>query len=304
MTDWKKFMDESDRYAAGLSDIAHQVFPVDSYVSVYSDKEYPNIYHLYYPVRTKGASVWMHLIAGSERALLIDTGFGIGNLKGLVRCLTDKPLDVVNTHYHGDHSAGDGWFDRVYIHEYDVPYLKVSMNQQNSAGLMSGKSDIKQEDSAPKHDIEIIPVKDSHVFTLGKDHQVEVIHMPGHAPGGCMLLDHATGLLFSGDAVLFTPTLIIDRFNNDWHPEMMTVTAFRDALANALPRLQNVRKLYTGHSVQGIGPEYLTDMLACCNAVIEHPERHELYDYADDPGQRQIMCTGKAMIVYTDNRIR
>ena len=38
---------------------------------------------------------------GAERALLIDTGFGVGDLKALCERLTDKPLLVVDTHSHG-----------------------------------------------------------------------------------------------------------------------------------------------------------------------------------------------------------
>ena len=43
------------------------------------------------------------LFVGTERALLLDTGIGIGDLKGLVEEITDKPYDVVLTHGHRDH---------------------------------------------------------------------------------------------------------------------------------------------------------------------------------------------------------
>lgn len=54
------------------------------------------------------------LFVGTERALLLDTGIGIGDLKGLVEEITDKPYDVVLTHGHRDHTGGAGWFDTVY----------------------------------------------------------------------------------------------------------------------------------------------------------------------------------------------
>ena len=118
-----------------------------------------------------------------------------------------------------------------------------------------------------------------------------------------MLLDRKYNLLFSGDAVVFTPTLIIGRFPAPYYPEYLTVTAFRDALKKALPRCKNVKKLYTGHSVQGISPVYLTDMINCCEKIIAHPDQYETYDYVSDPSQKQIMCVGHAMIVYTNDRI-
>ena len=42
----------------------------------------------------------IYLLVGSERALVIDTGSGAFDLKGLVESLTDKPYDVVLTHGH------------------------------------------------------------------------------------------------------------------------------------------------------------------------------------------------------------
>ena len=77
-----------------------------------------------------------------------------------------------------------------------------------------------------------------------------------------------------------------------------------DSLEKALPRLKSVNKLYTGHSVQGIGSMQLRDMLECLRAILDKPQDHELYDYVDDPSQKQIMCKGNAMVVYTDDRIR
>lgn len=43
------------------------------------------------------------LIEGPEKALLIDTGQGVGDLRSCVEMLTDKPVTVVLTHNHADH---------------------------------------------------------------------------------------------------------------------------------------------------------------------------------------------------------
>lgn len=53
----------------------------------------------------------IYLVEGSEKALLIDTGTGVGDLKGLAASLTDRPVLVVNTHAHPDHCAGNHQFD-------------------------------------------------------------------------------------------------------------------------------------------------------------------------------------------------
>lgn len=301
MSDWKKYMEQSDAYAASLCEKEHKVYDVDPYVMVFEDEDVPGIFHIYYDAHSKGASAWMHLIVGQERALLIDTAFGIGDLRGLVETLTDKPVDVVNTHFHGDHSAGNGQFETIFIHKYDIPYLEMSEKAENR--LLPAPGTYREEDIIPLRSAKHVAMEDGFVFRLGEGHEVEVIHMPGHAAGGCMLLDRKYNLLFSGDAVVFTPTLIIGKFPALYYPEYLTVTAFRDALKKALPKCQNVKKLYTGHSVQGISPVYLTDMMDCCEKIIAHPDQYETYDYVSDPSQKQIMCVGHAMIVYTNDRI-
>ena len=60
-----------------------------------------NIYHIYEP-----GGVYTTLIIGNEKALLIDTGYGYGNLREAVARLTDLPLIVANTHGHFDHVGG------------------------------------------------------------------------------------------------------------------------------------------------------------------------------------------------------
>lgn len=57
----------------------------------------------------------LYLLEGEDKALLIDTGYAVGNLKSFVKTLTKKPLVVANTHYHPDHSGGNGEFLEVYV---------------------------------------------------------------------------------------------------------------------------------------------------------------------------------------------
>lgn len=66
----------------------------------------------------------MFLLKGTERALLIDTGVGMTDLKKLISWLTPLPYDVVLTHGHPDHIGGAAQFEEVYIHEKDEDSLK------------------------------------------------------------------------------------------------------------------------------------------------------------------------------------
>ena len=302
MSDWKKYMAENDAYAQGLAQRPHKTYQVDPYVLVFEDEDHSNVKHFYFDAHRKGASAWMHLIEGEDRALLIDTAFGIGDLKGLVREITDKPLDVVVTHFHGDHSQGNGQFDRVHCHKFDAPYLRRQF-APDAKPMLPADSFYRQEDIVPQGGYELVEIEGGYRFPLGPGHTVEVIHMPGHAAGGIMLLDNSTGMLFSGDAVLSTPTLVLSRFPAPYYPEYLTISAFRDALRAFLPRLGEVSGLYPGHGILKTEPGILKDMLDCCESMIAAPEEFEHYDYVPDPDQDRIKCVGRAMVVYSPDRI-
>ena len=62
-----------------------------------------------YGVRT----VNMYLVLGQVRAVLLDSGMGIGDLRTLTGSITRLPLQIVNTHYHWDHSGGNVRFAQV-----------------------------------------------------------------------------------------------------------------------------------------------------------------------------------------------
>ena len=51
--------------------------------------------------------VFAYLVKGTERAALIDTGLGVGDLRAYVESLLDgMPYEVILTHGHLDHAAG------------------------------------------------------------------------------------------------------------------------------------------------------------------------------------------------------
>jgi glyoxylase-like metal-dependent hydrolase (beta-lactamase superfamily II) len=66
----------------------------------------------------------MYLVKGKERAALLDTGIGAGNIKGYAEGLTSLPLVVFLTHGHMDHAGGAFLFEDVYLHRKDWNCLK------------------------------------------------------------------------------------------------------------------------------------------------------------------------------------
>jgi glyoxylase-like metal-dependent hydrolase (beta-lactamase superfamily II) len=55
-----------------------------------------------------------YLILGQKRALMFDTGMGIGDLKSLTAQLTHLPIIVLNSHTHDDHVGNNWQFDAVW----------------------------------------------------------------------------------------------------------------------------------------------------------------------------------------------
>ena len=79
-----------------------------------------------------------YLITGDDRALLIDCGWGIGDLAKVVSGLTSLPLTVINTHGHPDHTCGNYQFESVTIHEGDVPMMKNNYNPKHGPTSCAG----------------------------------------------------------------------------------------------------------------------------------------------------------------------
>ncbi len=159
-------------------------------------------------------TTYSYLLEGDSRAMVIDTMFGYGNLKTFCRELTDRPLFLVNTHYHGDHAGGNFDFDECYIHALDIPYLKDLMvgaiddpaafrkaryEQMKNAALPENRDMILPTDFSMPHPVLMWPVWDGDLFELG-NRTVEVIHVGGHTAGEIVLLDRATHICITGDA--------------------------------------------------------------------------------------------------------
>ena len=65
------------------------------------------------------ANVYMFLIVGEEKALLVDTGYSITDAVRFVRKVTPLPLILVNTHGHFDHIGGNADIGEAYLSEAD-----------------------------------------------------------------------------------------------------------------------------------------------------------------------------------------
>ena len=132
-----------------------------------------------------------YLVVGEEKACVIDTMNGYNDLYRAVRGITDKPLTVINTHGHPDHIFGNVYFDGTYLHPADLPL----------AHMFSQEPEFVR--NCEKDGLKMPPFRDTRegdVFDLGGRH-LEVYELPGHTPGGILLLLREDRILFTGDSV-------------------------------------------------------------------------------------------------------
>lgn len=106
-----------------------------------------------------------------------------------------KPVKIVNTHCHIDHILGTAFLHDQYklpflIHPEEKPLLTASITQGELFGL---------EVKTPPEPTDFLNEGDT--VTFG-DSVFEVIHIPGHSPGGIVLLNKDQQCMFTGD-VLF-----------------------------------------------------------------------------------------------------
>ena len=237
----------------------------------------------------------MHLVIGSEKALLIDTGIGVGDLKAFVQTITDLPIVVVNTHGHPDHSAGNFQFDKVYMHENDFALADMFMNEDNILGTARRIAESNPEvanDILTEHENytkpQLVPIDEGYVFDLG-DRKLEVIWVPGHTMGSICLIDKANKQLFSGD-------------NNNTH-----VWLFLDGCPPAekylesLEHLQSYAKdfniLFLGHG-EPLDKEYLNEIHTCVENILDG--NCESVPYENSISDKAMKCTYKRALVAFD----
>ena len=125
------------------------------------------------------------LVVGEERAVLVDTLQNCENLFELVREITDKPIDVLITHGHGDHvGASTGKFAE--------DGCKIYMAMVDYEGLTARNPSLKKE--------WFTDLADGDTFDIG-GYSFETVFCPGHTPGCVAFYDKKNRIIFSGDTI-------------------------------------------------------------------------------------------------------
>ncbi len=208
-----------------------------------------------------------YLVTGSERALLIDTGWGFGDLAGVVASLTTLPVTAVITHGHPDHTNGTQQFADVWMNPADNALalratpegrrriLEMTASRGPLPDWFDAEVWVNTERPTPQ------ALADDAAFALG-GRTLQVIPTPGHTPGSVCLLDPAARLLFTGDTVVPGTILL-------FLPDSLPLSTYARSIAHLLSHRVNIDFLLPGHGDDPLPPSMLDDLLRGAEAIMQ-----------------------------------
>lgn len=230
------------------------------YNEYYTIKEViEGVYHINDPNK-----ICCTLIVGNKKALLFDTGYGIGDLKQVVEVITDLPIMVVNSHGHLDHMGGNYQFDDIYIHEADIELVKqILLSNKRKWTVDNYKKNIgipecfsEEEYITKDYNLNFTPIKEGELFDLG-GYEFEVIYCKGHTAGCISLIERKNKLLLSGDTILQHVWMFLK--------ESEKMSDYIDSL-NKLNQL-DVDIILTSHSNEPYSKAILHKLIHCVNSI-------------------------------------
>ena len=227
---------------------------------------------------TDATGVSMFLIVGENEALLVDTGTGIKGLKETVDRITKKPLKVVLTHGHGDHAGGAAAFDNVYLFPVDkalaiehganmrVDYIQRMLDMAEKMGEPHRDFNPKQDMlPPPTEETNFLALEDGMVFELGGV-SAEIIAVPGHTKGCCVVLIPEERSIIFGDACN-SNTLVGGE-------ESTSISEYQTALKSLQKREKEYDTVYLSHGPVKGPVSCLEDNLELCEKILAGTDDH------------------------------
>ena len=227
----------------------------DRWFEVY--KVAPDTYAIYEPHQAE--ETISYLIIGKEKALLFDTGMGIGDIHKITTQLTELAVIVINSHTHNDHVGGNWQFETIYGVDSDF-------SRQNAMG----SSEDAQAELAPGQICGDLPanfpakayrtrpwkishfVQDREIVDLG-GRAIQIIFTPGHTADALTLFDRRNKLLFTGDTY-YPATIWLYRPETDF-------AAYAKSIALLATLAPQVKIVLGAHNIPVAKPAVLLNLV-------------------------------------------
>jgi glyoxylase-like metal-dependent hydrolase (beta-lactamase superfamily II) len=172
-------------------------------------------------------------VRGRDCDLLFDTGLGHFSLRSHVPLVTERKLTCVASHTHFDHIGCHHEFPERCVHRAEAKILADPRNEWTVADRYATD---EMFDGMPQGwdtaRYRILPAPAGRLLEHGDivglgDRAFEVIHTPGHSPGGIALYEKKTGILLSGD-IIYDGPLIDDVYHSQVDDYVETLLRMRD----------------------------------------------------------------------------
>jgi glyoxylase-like metal-dependent hydrolase (beta-lactamase superfamily II) len=248
------------------------------------------------------------LLEGKEKALLIDTLSGAGNLRAFVRELTDLPVTVAITHSDFDHVSGAFDYDACVIHPADISLIyeiEVASRMDYTRIMMKSSPDpfvLREDDFTPRKPLKTYPLYDGTVFDLG-GRVIETIAVPGHTRGSVVFLDRAIKTVFSGDALNVNTILFM--------PRSPSIEEYGESLEHFKSFQPAFDVMYGGHNLTAVPKVIIDEAIELCGLIMKRADDKvpaEFFGmpclYAKQKNENFQRLDGKiANIAYSENNI-
>ena len=159
-------------------------------------------------------------VRGRDGDLLFDSGLGAVSLRAQVALVTERSLLCVASHTHFDHIGCHHEFPARAVHVAEAailadPRREWTLSDRYATDEMFDAFPAGWDAASYRVPAAAATrvLHDGDIIDLG-DRVFEVIHTPGHSPGGIALFEAHTGTLLSGDLVYDGP-LIDDAYHSD-----------------------------------------------------------------------------------------
>lgn len=214
-------------------------------------------------IRIAGAAdELMYLVEGSERAALLDTGVGMGDLRGYVEAMTEKPVTVLLTHGHIDHAMGACEFEGdIYMSPEDDALYRYHSTPEVRRQLMEGLAPDSLACLNELRPLTYAPIYHGDTWDFGGI-TIQAFACPGHTRGSVVFLIVEDRLLLLGDACNAN-TLVYDAFST-------SIEEYRESLIRLQEEIVGKVELtlYSHYSFL-FGPEAVPQMIELCGRVME-----------------------------------
>lgn len=217
----------------------------------------------------------MYLVEGTKKAVLVDTGTGVGDLRAYISTLTKLPVTVVVTHGHIDHAIGAARFNEVYMSFLDKAVYEERCTQKNRDLYLSSSLqyvDVEESDYFSIHPpVFFQDLKDGSIFDLGGI-TLETISCGGHSPGSMMILIQEERVLITGDACNYFTML--------QGGTCLGLSAYENNLKAAKARIkERYETVYLSHGNVTAPVTLIDEVLAVIRDIKENRDDKILFEY-------------------------